>query len=244
MNEGSEGIISPTLSSHRLYIALGEQLKIPLMQIARNAELSRLNKTPFMQLHSIEASAHSALRLIDSYLLGAQTQIGQISLPLEPVAISSVLRDVAIELESFAELYGCQVIIQDRKHCPVAMSNSEGLRAALVSLGAVFIESVQHQKPTDLRQITLIAERHADGVMAGILTTADGLNEQLYKNAGRLYGRAHLPLGTVMNNSGAGIAVAQTIVGAMTSQLRAIRRYNKRGIAAILPISKQLKLII
>ena len=72
----------------RLLQALAEQIKLPLLQIARQAELAKMGNDPHAHLDSMELTADTALRLIDNYLLS--TRLTQENIHLEPVSFSSI----------------------------------------------------------------------------------------------------------------------------------------------------------
>jgi hypothetical protein len=89
-----------TAPDQRLLRALAEQLKLPLLQIARQAELAVNHDNIY--LNSINSIAEMSLRLIDGFLLSAENY-GQEVLPLEPVSVSSLLYDTAQMLQPLAK---------------------------------------------------------------------------------------------------------------------------------------------
>src|SRR4051812_2507072 len=137
--------------SEQLLLGLAEQLKLPLLQIARRAELSTFGQD--VDLAAIQATADSALRLIDSYLLGVRlAETGQESLALEPVSVSSVLYDTAQQLSSVAQFYGVHLELSiGGKYGPV-LAHRQGLQAALTSLGTALIEALP---ALDSKHVTL-----------------------------------------------------------------------------------------
>ena len=76
-------------SSTRLMRALAEELKLPLMQISRSAELGQLDSGNNLQI--IETTASNALRLLDGYILTTQLMGEQQQLEIEPVSVTAVL---------------------------------------------------------------------------------------------------------------------------------------------------------
>src|SRR5262245_24686489 len=99
---------SAVLSQH-LLLALAEQLKLPLLQIARQAELESLQPSE-STIPNIRTTADSALKLIDSYVLGVQLATQEAGIfEAEPVSISSVLYDTAAELAPLAKAYDVQL---------------------------------------------------------------------------------------------------------------------------------------
>ena len=120
-------------------INLAEQLKLPFMQIQRQAELIRL--TGKQDISSIETSADYALKLIDNYLLGLKLNNEKLALEQEPVSVAAVLYDSGQLLDRLAKKYGVKLELNiSGKYEPV-MAHKQGLESALVSLGTSLIEA-------------------------------------------------------------------------------------------------------
>ena len=101
---------------------MAEELKLPLLQVARQAELANID--------SLEQSANQALWLVDSYLLSQQ-----LHLELEPVAVSAALDEAAHALEGIARQYNCRLELHlSGRYAPV-MAHRQGLHTALVGIG-------------------------------------------------------------------------------------------------------------
>src|SRR5262249_19126254 len=80
----------------RLFVALVEELKSPLMQIARQAEyLETINKPASdVQLRYMRHNADMMLRLVDSYLFTLRlARESRAEFLAEPVSISSILHE-------------------------------------------------------------------------------------------------------------------------------------------------------
>src|SRR5690349_10849717 len=104
-----------------LFLAMAEELKLPLQHIARQAELQQLHqpvtsggadmvaearRLQNQGLHDIQASADMSLQLLDSYLLSLRLSLQpEASLELEPVSVSAVLHDTMGELRHIAANY-------------------------------------------------------------------------------------------------------------------------------------------
>src|SRR5665811_2203597 len=93
-----------SLLSQELLLSVAEQLKLPLLQIARQAEQGRL--TGLTDSKAIQSTADSALQLIDNYVLGVRLSLDHQLLDIEPVSISSVLYDAGQQLDNLAKSYG------------------------------------------------------------------------------------------------------------------------------------------
>lgn len=242
MGRAREQHTGPESVDDRLLQALAHQLKVPLIQIARVAELARMSNNTD-HLDSITCTADGALRLLDSYLLGAQLVHGQQTLELEPIAVSSVLYDVAHQLDKTARHYQCQLQLHIGGRYEPVMANRGGLTSALTSLGYVFIEAQSQRSGTERPVLTLAAHRAKQGIVAGVFGDIEGFGSALFRRAGVLYGRARQPMNEFSASAGAGIFVADSILSAMSTQLKPAHHQKLVGLAATLVPSKQLSLV-
>jgi hypothetical protein len=231
--------------SQQLLLSVAEELKTPLLQIARQAELASLQDNRAVSLGQIQTTADMALRLIDSYVLGARLALEQeYMLQMEPVSISSVLYDAGQQLDGMAKLYGVELDLNvGGKYGPV-MAHRAGLQSALVSLGHALIEAMPalgggqpHQR------LTLSAYRSRYGIVTGVYSDVEQLTTEALRQGKRLKGHARQPLATLTHTSGAGVFVADAILQAMDSGLTVSRHHKLFGLAAILKPNPQLQLI-
>jgi hypothetical protein len=235
--------VSPaSVLSQELLLSLAEQLKVPFLQIARQAELATLTQE-LNQLSGITTAATGALRLIDNYILGVQLahQPGYI-FDTEPVSVSSVLYDATAELLPMAQAYGVSLDLDiGGKFTPV-MAHRRGLQAALVSLGYALIEALPANETTQLR-LQFSAHRCRYGVVAGVYCDVENLSTKTLRQGRKLHGQARQPLIQLSPSSGAGVFVADAILQAMQTQLTTSRHHNLHGLAAVLQPNPQLQLI-
>jgi hypothetical protein len=226
-------------SQERLLKALAEQLKLPLLQIAREAELATASKD-VSALRSIGYTADMALRLVDSYLLSVQLQ----SLPvleLEPVSVSAMLQDTAHRLNQLAKQYNCDLEVHlGGKYEPV-MAHRSSLEAAYATLGYAFVESTPDSGQK--HKVVLGAHRSQNGLVTGIFGNQEGLNADMYRRGKALFGTAHQPVPGMSASSGAGIFVADALLKQMETPLRVSRHQKLSGLAATLLPSHQLSLV-
>lgn len=222
----------------RLLRALAEQLKMPLLHIARSAELGSAN--PKEILGNISYTADMAMQLIDGYLLSTEVQ-SQPSLQLEPVSVSSVLQDVAHKLTPLAQQYDQDLEVSlSGKYGPV-MAHRDSLEAAYTMLGYAMIES---QPVREHRQtVTLGAHRSGAGLVAGVFGNQEGLTTDMFRRARALYGRTRQPLTSLSGSAGASIFVADSLLQAMSTSLRVAHHHKMSGFAATLLPSQQLQLV-
>ncbi len=229
----------------RLLISIVEQLKLPLLHIARQAEFdaSQGYTTPADFLR-VQLSAEAALRLVDSYLLGLQLSQEQAALTLEPVSLSSTLVDIAHQLDSFARLYDIDLELDIAgKYVPV-MAHAAGLKAAFLSLGYALIEALPGlQADRHRMSVRLAAHRTPHGLVAGLYSKSSVLTSKDLRVAQQLYGTVRQPIVRLSSAGGAGVFVADTIFRAMESKLRVGHHQKLSGFAATLQPSRQLRLV-
>lgn len=223
----------------RLLRALAEQLKLPLLQIAREAEFAAVQGDN-SALHTISYTADRAISLVDSYLLSIQLQ----SLPtldLEPVSVSAMLQDTAHRLSQLAKQYNCELEIHlGGKYQPV-MAHRQSIEAAYATLGQAFVEATPaaDQKYT----VVLGAHRSRRGLVTGIFGNQTGLNTDTYRRGKALFGTARQPLPGMSASAGAGVFVADTLLSNMATPLHVSRHKTLSGLAATLTPSQQLALV-
>lgn len=220
----------------RLLRALAEQLKMPLIQIARQAELANASKDASV-LGSITYTADMALRLVDSYLLSVQLQALP-SLELEPVSVSAVLQDTAHALNQLAKQYDCDLQVDLKGKYQPVMAHRVTLEAAFATLGYAFIEAVT----TDTRTVILGAHQSNGGLVAGVYGEHK-LTTDAFKRGHALFGTARQAIPSLSSTSGAGIFVANSLLANIEAPLHNSRHNKLAGLAATLLPSQQLSLV-
>ncbi len=242
MAQQLRNIVPPPVLTQNLLLSVVEQLKLPLLNIARRAELAGLQ--PVQDgLDEIRTTADAALQLLDNYILAVQlaNQDAQL-INAEPVAISSVLYNAGQKLYPIAKAYGVQLDMRiDGKYGPV-MAHRRGLEAALVSLGYALVEALPAQDVPQLK-LQLSAHRCRYGIVAGLYCETEQVTAQALRTGRQLYGRARQPLGAISHTSGAGVFVADAILHAMQSQLTTSRYRKLYGLGAVLPMNPQLQFV-
>ena len=222
----------------RLLRALAEQLKIPLIQIARQAELAN-DKPDVTTLGSISYTADMALRLIDSYLLSVQLQALP-SLELEPVSVSAVLQDTAHSLNKLAKQYDCNLEVHLKGKYQPVMAHYQTLEAAYASLGYAFIESASAAAG---QTIVLGAHTSPNGLVAGVYANRPGITADALRRGLALYGTARQGMPTLSSSSSAGVFVAHSLLSTIEAPLHSSRHNKLSGLAATLLPSRQLALV-
>ena len=226
-------------AQERLLRALAEQLKLPLLQIAREAELAQ-SSNDLKALNSISYTADMALRLVDSYLLSVQLQ----SLPtldLEPVSVSAVLQDTAHYLSQLAKQYDCDLEVHlSGKYSPV-MAHRKSMESAFATLGYAFIESIPAAEQK--HKVILGAHKSSKGLVAGIFGNQEGINADMYRRGMALFGTARQSVPVLSPQSGAGVFVAESLLKNMETTLQVSRHSKLSGLAATFVQSQQLSLV-
>ncbi len=225
---------------------VAEELKLPLMYIARRTELAIMaHDVSAESLRSIQTTATSALELVDSYLLGLQIAENQQVLELEPVSTSSTLYDVAESLKDVARRYDVSLRLDvSGNHIPV-MANKPALVSALLSLSTAYIEA---QTPLvengQKRILTLATHQVREGVVAGIYSDSEVISLKQLRKAFELHNnRARQPFNQLSSTSAAGLFIASKLLQAMSAELKTIKHHRQSGLAAILQPSRQLQFI-
>jgi hypothetical protein len=237
----SAGESVPVLSQD-LLLCLAGQLKMPLLQIARQAEVSLMTPQS-SDLHSIQATADTALRLIDSYSLAVQMALEHdYNLEVEPVSVSAVLYDVGQQLHYHAKSYGVGLELSISGKCGPVMANKLGLQSALASLGYSLIEAMPAVGSSQLR-LQLAAHHCRYGTVTGLYSDLKQLTTDALRQGRQLYGRTRQPVTNVSHTSGAGLFVADALFSAMNSELKVSRHHNLYGLGAVLQPNHQLQLV-
>jgi hypothetical protein len=234
------GMYDSASSSYLLMVNLAEQLKLPFIQIQRQAELVRL--TPENDITSIERSAEYALKLIDNYLLGLKLNQQKASLEQEPVSIAAVLYDSGQLLDGLAQEYGVKLELNITGKYEPVIAHRQGLESALVSIGSSLIEAVGAQgNPKSCLQ--LATHRCRYGIVAGVYGSNPNLTTDVLRQGRKLMGNARQPLVNLTYSAGAGIFVADSILKSMSLSLKASRHRNLYGLGAVMKGSRQLQLV-
>jgi hypothetical protein len=226
-----------------LFMTLAEELKSPLMRIARHAELLTLNGGSSEGLVSMRMNADMTLQLLDSYLLSLRLSRDPDALfAVQPVSVSAVLHEARGRLADIAREYNVDLELEIGGRYEPVMANDRALTTALVSLGYSLIEALPAMGTRQLR-LQLAAHRTKYGIVAGMYCDAEALTPESFRRARNLFGHTRQPFVGAIAGSGAGIFVADAILHAMSSRLRVGRYQRLPGFAATLAPSQQLQLV-
>ena len=219
----------------QLFTALAEQLKVPLLQIARLSELSQEATLP-----RIAVISEHALRLVDAYVQSHPSN--QTRLQLEPLTTSAVLYDVATDLQAFARQNEFSVEIDLHGANRPVMAHRDSLRTMLTLLGASLIEAGVEDENAP-RHLILGTHRSAHGTIVGAFSSHLELSQRALRLTRELHGRAAQAAPLLGLAGGAGLAIADRLSEQMSAPLKAYRHRSMAGIGSLLLPSHQLQLI-
>ncbi len=231
------------VQSEQLFLSLAEQMKLPLLQIIKQAELGTLIGSSSSELRQIHTNADVALKLIDGYLLSMRLAAEEAyEIEQESVSLSSVLYDTAHQLHPIAELYGVKIELSlDGKYGPVT-AHRQGLQSALVALGYALIEALPASESPQLK-LELAAHRCRYGIVAGLYADVDRLTTEALRQGRRLFGDTRQPLPALSHSGGAGVFVADAILNAIGARLKVSHHNRRSGLGTVLQSNPQLQLI-
>lgn len=229
--------------SQRLLMSVAEQIKLPLLQIGRQAELGQMTGSmDRIGLGQLQATADGALMLIDNYVLAVRLSLESESFDTEPVSVSSVLYDAGHQLSTYAKNYGVNLELHVAGRYGTVMAHRAGLHAALVSLGLSLIEALPAQESPQLK-LQLATHRCRYGIVAGLYTDTESLSGEALRQGRRLHGHSRQPLLQLTHTAGAGVFVADALLQAMHLRLKISRHNGMYGLGAVLQPNQQLQLI-
>ena len=234
------GHVTPLTTIPPLLISLAEQLKLPLQQIARRAELAALGEP--VDTSDFGVIANAGLTLMDSFLLSLQLgNDAEIEAATEPLTISSVLYDTAHDLSGLAKFYGVELELNVEGRYEPVRAHRQGLQAALTSLGFSLIEAMP---AADNRKLTLqlAAHRCRYGIVAGLYSDTQTISLSALRRGRTLLGNRQ-PAVDLSPSASAGLFVADALMQAMQLPLRATRHHHLQGWGATLPPNPQLQLV-
>jgi hypothetical protein len=213
-------------------LALMRELKQSLYQIARRAELGNHS------LDTIRKQAEVSLKLIDSYLMSALSEHGQVQLDLSPMAIGSVMHETAVDLR-LNTLIRRDIQIEANAHKPV-MTNRGALQGLLSTITQAMSE-VARKKNETLYMRSFVAKCGDVGV--GVFAENNNLTAADLHVALNLSGNTHMALPKHSAKSGVMLTIADSLARALGGTLEVKRMGKYRGFATTLPQSSQLSLV-
>lgn len=216
-----------------LLTALADHLRIPLLQIARLAEMGQPQTLPRISLIS-----EQALRLVDAYVMARS----QTALTLEPLSAGAVMADVAHMLDTFARDANYQIIIDQSTPTGLVMAHAPTLKMMFLLLGSSIIEAGLEREAID-RRLVLGIHRSARGVVVGAFNSSLELTQDVLHMTRQLHGRASQAAPALGAAGAAGLAIADDLSQQMFSPLKSYRHKSLTGIGSLLLPTAQLQLL-
>ena len=222
----------------QLLDGLARELKLSLTFIARQAEYQ--SEKDHTGLTDIEKSASDSLRLINNYLLCAQTEYGQQLLPMEPISPGSALYEVDQYFTSFAQNHVKDIVIQSDYNKPV-MANKKALIAAVYSLAKIIINSPVGKGN---KTLFLVSQKRRKGDLSiGVFAKGFKAKPSEIKRSAELLGKSNMSLSNQTFVSGVDLTIAGQLASSMGGSLFPAKYKGKGGIALGLIKSEQLSLV-
>lgn len=216
-----------------LLTALADHLRMPLLQIARLAELG----SP-QTLTRISVISEQALRLVDAYVMARS----QVTLTLEPLSAGAVMADVAHMLDDFARAADYRIVIDQTTPTGLVMAHQPTLKMMFLLLGSSIIEAGLEREAID-RRLVLGIHNSARGVVVGAFNSSLELTQDVLNMTRLLHGRARQAAPALGAAGAAGLAIADDLSYQMQSPLKSYRHKSLTGIGSLLIPTAQLQLL-
>lgn len=218
--------------------SLVRELKRSLVLIARQAELDKVRPKE-KNLQSIQQTAENTLKLIDSYLLMAQSEYGQQLLPVESFGVGSVIYSVAEEIRPAAKKDNIDIVLNVND--ALVMANPKGLEAAIWCLSDMVLAQTLSKKNNHVIEIN--TKRSAKDVKISVLSRSMNVKNSDLQKARKNLGKIHMALSSSSSESGVRLAIASLLGESLGTRLKAVRSNTAQGIGFDLALSKQLQLV-
>lgn len=240
---GQHTSVGAEYTAEKLFLSLSEQLSHAFLLIARSLEQPLTADTAAQQdmvcrVHDIAAAA---TQLTEAYALSARLRQQVVMPKIEPVAVSSLFYDTVQQLTPLAKQYGVELRLDDLTRMQPVVGDAQILRAALISLGQIFVlAAAENDTPVPVR---FAAHRSRYGIVAGIYTPASELSVDAFRRAKKLYAATSQPLSRLVSGPATGVFVADTLLHSLSAKLHVARYRHLTGLAVTLPMCKQLQLV-
>jgi K+-sensing histidine kinase KdpD len=226
-------------TSNQLLWSLARELKSPLTLIARRAELEKSDGREPEAFGSIQGTAEKTLQLIDSYLLMAQSEYGQRSLPLETVGVGSVIYEVARDIAPYAKNHKIEFTTEVRDAS--VMANREGLKTIIRCLSELVLAE-NSSKSGQRKKVHIQTARDNQFVAVSVLSNKVEITNKDLDMARQMQGTSHLA-SAKLSGSGIRLAIADMLANSLGSNLHVRKIDGLKGISFNLISSKQLNLV-
>lgn len=228
-------------------LTLSEDLTLPLLQVKSSLEL--LEEENFAKASARRHAEETRLNIgagfqqIEAYkLLLASHELD--NLPAEPLAVGSLLEDIAHKLTPYAKRYSTELQVSTQHRLAPVLVNQASITSALEVLSSSLIRAQAAQSEQKSYRLVLGAHRAPDNSIAtGVFSDVHGLSDRTLRAARGLVGKARQPLPAIPAGAAAGVLLADMLCASLWQPLRAAAHDNLAGLATSLPASKQLKFV-
>lgn len=220
--------------NQKILNSLISDIKRPLVLIARQAELGQAT-----QLKSIQKTAERTLKLIDSYLLMAQSEYGQQLLPVKSFAVGSVIYNVAEEIRPIAKKANVDVVLDVND--ALVMANPEGVKAAIWCLSDMVLAQTLAEKSNGVIEIN--TRKSHGGIKVSVLSKSMKVKNSDLDKTNEKLGKSHMAFSSASSDSGIRLAIAKLLSDSLGTSLKAARGKHTQGLGFNLGLSRQLQLV-
>lgn len=242
---GELGKISPMQA---LLAALSDDLALPLLQIKSSLEILEEDefnkKAARASAEQMLLSVENGLQLLEAYKLTLRINRSIETLVFEPVAIGSVLHDVAHQLTPYAKKYATDLQVDISGKLTPVLTHQPSLQIAIQILSTSLIRAQSAQVQQKRYKLLLGARRSSESVIStGVYSSIEGLSDKTLRSARSLIGRARQPLPSLPPGATSGVLIADMLCSSMWQPLRAAAHSGMHGLATAIPVSKQLQFV-
>lgn len=209
-------------------LCLLKELQLMYYEVAREAELASPKS-----LAKIQSLAEQSLRLIDSFIIANQVEIGQLELELSPLGMGSIMHQVMSEVRPVVS----SEIVSVAGVNAAVMTNRELLSSFLGSL--IMFTADASKYPLSIRSFVSSNGDVGIGVFARDLTITSRELDKALSSAGL----SHMPFARHSSKSGYLVVLAERLASSLGGKLYVKRLGRWRGFATTLPQSQQMSLM-
>ncbi|HYG84143.1 MAG TPA: HAMP domain-containing sensor histidine kinase [Verrucomicrobiae bacterium] len=222
--------------------AAAHELKAPLALIRQlSLVLQEGGTTPTEQqelLNRITLTSERSLRLVG--LLTKHARLEDALFQLEPVNVAHVCQQVSHELLPLAKAGNRHIALHLKgKQPPIAVANSELLRAVILGLCDNSLAYAQTRAPLELK-----VHKSHESIRIAVRDHGTGMPADVFKKLASRLGKSAQPVAGRPQSSGLGLYVASKFAAAMRGSL-GVQRHQRGGVTFYvdMPASKQLSLL-
>ena len=209
-----------------------EQLRSQLLQV----HLLSQQESAVQDINSLTSGI---INLLDNMQIAIDLDARQYKLELEPINLLALAEDTAHELYSSASMHGIELKVSTNRRQPV-LANFDYLKRAYESMVSSIIDLSKNAEQTT---ITLRADEQDGATRLGAYSSVIDFSAEDFRSLKKLFGRTARPMARVSTTPVAQLYVADRLRNSRGARLRTSIAQRERGIATVLPVSRQLLLV-